>query len=115
MLSGLAHCRRVQKSRVDLAVSARLLRGSSDFTWLHTGLPQGSRRRVVEALARLSLYGSVRLATLARSIQSSLRGGAGTLRVRGVHRRPTMRSSGPRGHSRMFPDVLSARGRLTRR
>jgi hypothetical protein len=29
--------------------------------------------------------------------------------------RPTMRSSGPRGESIVFPDVLSARGRLTRR
>ena len=27
----------------------------------------------------------------------------------------TMRSSGPRGGASMFPDVLSARGRLTRR
>jgi hypothetical protein len=27
----------------------------------------------------------------------------------------TMRSSGPRGEVSMFPDVLSARGRLTRR
>jgi hypothetical protein len=29
--------------------------------------------------------------------------------------RPTMRSSGPRGHSIVFPVILSARGRLTRR
>jgi hypothetical protein len=37
------------------------------------------------------------------------------MRLERGRRNLTMRSSGPRGHSIVFPAVLSARGRLTRR
>jgi hypothetical protein len=81
----------------------------------HRGLSQDSAllptREVPGPLPR----GAVWHATIAALVQRSLCPGHGMLGVRGVHRRPTMRSSGPRGQAMVFPDVLSARGRLTRR
>jgi hypothetical protein len=62
-----------------------------------------------------SFPGALRRATLDASVQSPLRRCAGNLEVSGTHRHPTMRSSGPRGQDMVFPDVASARGRLTRR
>jgi hypothetical protein len=115
MLPELARRRRVQASRTGSELGARLLRRHVGRAGSLAGLRQRDPFRVVERLARPNMAGAVRLATSWPSIQSALCGGAGTLAVCGVHRRPTMRSSGPRGQAMVFPDVVSARGRLTRR
>jgi hypothetical protein len=115
MLPELAHRRRVHHQFSHFAFGARLLSVNVTSFGAQAGSAQGSGRRAEDAPAPSCHQGSVRLATFAASIQSPLRGHTGMLEGSGTHRHPTMRSSGPRGQATVFPDMLSARGRLTRR
>jgi hypothetical protein len=111
----LAQRRRVRPQFLHPAFDARLPLVNVKSSGAQAGSVQASSCRVDDASAPLCRPGSVRLATLGASIQSPLRGRAGGLELRGTHRHPTMRSSGPRGQAMVFPGVRSARGRLTRR
>jgi hypothetical protein len=115
MHSELAQRRRVHPQSSDPASGARLPLVNVKSSGAQAGSAQGSGCRAEDAPAPSCHPRSVRLATFAASIQSPLRGHAGMLEFRGTHRHPTMRSSGPRGQAMVFPDVVSARGRLTRR
>jgi hypothetical protein len=111
----LAQRRRVHPQFFHPAFGARLPSVNVKSFRAQAGSVQGSGRRAEDASAPSCHPGSVRLASFAATIQSSLRRHAGELELRGTHRHPAMRSSGPRGQSIVFPDTKSARGRLTRR
>jgi hypothetical protein len=111
----LAHRRRVHARFFHPAFGARLPLVNVKSSGAQAGSVQASGCRVDDASAPSCRSGPVRLATLGASIQSPLRRHAGKLEGGGTHRHPTMRSSGPRGEAIVFPDVVSARGRLTRR
>jgi hypothetical protein len=111
----LAHRRRVHQLSSAPAFRARLPSVCVKSSGAQAGSVPEFGCRAEDASAPSRPPGSVRLATFAAGIQSLLCVHAGRLEFRGTHRHPTMRSSGPRGQTMVFPVVISARGRLTRR